>query len=174
MVRNFLPQNITAKTAYIFIWWHLRSQYWLGIAKLKNVLRLTINPSTNIIWNFQMSCLTEFSMTDRLMTYLLMPSDKCYSIMAIATGLIFFTKKHCLYVFLPTAAAPMLASWFYQSLPLLSFVLHSFLHYCIGDDLRYMLQCETWRVQSWQGLFLCCYSLLGMLPKVFKVDGNEA
>ena len=38
---------------------------------------------------------------------------------------------------MPTAAAPMLASWFYQSLPLFSFVVHSFLHYCVDDDLRY-------------------------------------
>jgi len=37
--------------------------------------------------------------------------------------------------FLPTAAAPMLSSWFYQSLPLFSFVLHSFLPYNIDDDL---------------------------------------
>ena len=31
----------------------------------------------------------------------------------------------------------MLASWFYQSLPLFSFVLHSFLPYCVDDNLRY-------------------------------------
>jgi len=39
--------------------------------------------------------------------------------------------------FSSTAAAPKLTSWFYQSSPLFSFVLHSFLHCHIGDDLRY-------------------------------------
>jgi len=37
---------------------------------------------------------------------------------------------------LPTAAAPVLASW-YQSLPLFSFELHSFIHCRVGDDLWY-------------------------------------
>jgi len=44
--------------------------------------------------------------------------------MAKATGLIdFFTVQRCFvtrHAFLLTAAAPMLASWFYQSLPLFS------------------------------------------------------
>ena len=39
--------------------------------------------------------------------------------------------------FLLTAAAPMLASWFYRSLSLFSFV-YSILYCCIGDDLRYV------------------------------------
>ena len=36
-----------------------------------------------------------------------------------------------------TAAAPMHASLFYQSLPLFLFVLHSFLHCRVGEDLWY-------------------------------------
>ena len=37
--------------------------------------------------------------------------------------------------FLPTKKAPVLASWFYWSLLLFSFALHSFLYYCVGNDL---------------------------------------
>ena len=69
-----------------------------------------------------------------------MPSDKYNSIMAIAAGLIFFTVQCCFVprcAYLPTAAAPVLASWFYRNLPLFSFVLHSFLPHHIDDDLRY-------------------------------------
>ena len=53
----------------------------------------------------------------------------------------FFTVQHCLVprcAFSPTTAAPMLASLFYQSSPLFSFVLYSSFHYCIGDDLQYV------------------------------------
>ena len=64
-----------------------------------------------------------------------MPSDKRNSITAKATGLIFALLDVASsqdVPFLPTAAAPMFASWFNQSLPLFSFVLHSFLPYRIG------------------------------------------
>jgi len=50
----------------------------------------------------------------------------------------FFTAQCCFVprrAFLPTAAAPMLASWFYQSLPLFSFV---FLPNRVGDNSWYM------------------------------------
>ena len=40
--------------------------------------------------------------------------------------------------FLPTAVAPLLTSWFYQSLPFFSLVFHSFVKYCIGDSLLWM------------------------------------
>ena len=36
-------------------------QEWLGIAKPKNVYRLTINSSIKLIWNLKISYLTEFS-----------------------------------------------------------------------------------------------------------------
>jgi len=91
----------------------------------------------------------------------------------------FFTDQ-CHFVrrcaFSPTAAAPVLASWFYQSLPLFSFVLHSFLPYRIGDNLRYVHygKCSTcimasavralWQVQYKPGGFLH-HSLLGMVAK---------
>jgi len=68
----------------------------------------------------------------------LMPSDKRNWITA-GYGLDIFTVQHCFIprcAFLPTAAAPMLASWFYQSLPLFSFIVHSLFHYRVGDDLR--------------------------------------
>jgi len=60
--------------------------------------------------------------------------------MAKTTGLIFFTAQRRFIwkrAFSPTAAAPVLASWFYQSLPLFSFELHSFIDCCVGDDLQY-------------------------------------
>ena len=60
-----------------------------------------------------------------------MPSVKHISEMAKATGLIFSLIFVALSQDVP-AAAPMLASWFNQSLPLFSFVLHSFLLYRIG------------------------------------------
>ena len=69
-----------------------------------------------------------------------MPPDKDNLIMAIATGLI-----SSLYNVASTQDVPFLqlqqlqclATWFYQSLPLFSLELHSSLHYCVGDDLRY-------------------------------------
>ena len=54
----------------------------------------------------------------------LMPSNKHNFIMTTATALISSLFKALMR--------------FHQSLPLFSFVLYSFLHYCIGDDLRYM------------------------------------
>ena len=60
-----------------------------------------------------------------------MPSVKHISEMAKATGLIFSLIFVALSQDVP-AAAPTLASWFNQSLPLFSFVLHSFLPYRIG------------------------------------------
>ena len=68
-----------------------------------------------------------------------MLSDKHNSIMGIATGLIsslfncYFVPRR---VFSPTAV-PVLESRFYQSLPLFSFMLHSFLPYHVGDHLPY-------------------------------------
>ena len=52
----------------------------------------------------------------------------------------FFTnQRHFIlrHAFLPTATATMLAAWFYHSLSLFSFVLHSTLHYYVHDDLQY-------------------------------------
>ena len=56
--------------------------------------------------------------------------------MAIAKGLIssLLTIASFQDVFLLTVTT-MFASWFSQSLPLLSFVLHSFFHYRVGNDL---------------------------------------
>ena len=64
------------------------------------------------------------SLLTHSLTLLLMPSDKRNLIMAIATALISSLFNVALSA--PTTAAPMLASWFYQSSPLFSFVLHSF------------------------------------------------
>ena len=66
-----------------------------------------------------------------------MPSDKRNLIMAVPTGLISLLLNFSLHLF-TTAAAPTLASWFYQSLPLFSFVLHLFLHHHVDDDLQFM------------------------------------
>ena len=141
--------------------------YWLGIAKLKNVFRLTINPSTKLVRNFLFNRIhTDWLMegptdqwTNRLtnwLTNLLIRSYKCNSIMAITTGLISSLFNVTLSVDLPTAAAPTLASWFYQSLPLFSIVLHSFLHYCVGDN----LQCTCYGFSE-------CTVLVGVLGKLF-------
>ena len=52
----------------------------------------------------------------------------------------------------------------------LAFVLHSFLHYCVGDDLRYArygFSARLGQVQCYQGCFLH-YSLLEMWPQEFE------
>jgi len=71
-----------------------------------------------------------------------MPSDKHKLIrLYIAKDLIYSLIKVASFRDVPfrqpTAVAPMLAYWFYQSLPLFSFVLHPFLPYCVGDNLGY-------------------------------------
>ena len=70
-----------------------------------------------------------------LITHLLIPSDKRNSITA---KLIFFTVQ-CRFIprhaLLPISALPSLPSWLYQSLPLISFVFHSFLHCCVTKTL---------------------------------------
>ena len=55
-VWDFLPQQITTKQ--LTIYFVISRQYWLGTAKPKNVFRSIINPSTKLMWNFN---LTEFS-----------------------------------------------------------------------------------------------------------------
>ena len=84
----------------------------------------------------------------------------------------FFPRR----AFLLTAAAPTRASWFYRSLPLFSFVLHVFLHYCIGNDCGMCnmpsVYARLMKVQSWQGRFLC-YLLLRILFRVFEVAGYD-
>ena len=68
-----------------------------------------------------------------------MLSDKRNLIISIATGLI-SSLFNCYFVprcaFSPTVV-PVLESWFYSSLPLFSFVFHSFLPYHVGDHLLY-------------------------------------
>jgi len=95
------------------------------------------------------SYLTEFSanwLTD-WQTYLLTnASDKRNLIMAIIHMLDFFTNQFR-FILRSAAAAPMLASWFYQSLSLFSFVLHSFFHYCV----QYSSQ-VTSRVHALRGM----------------------
>ena len=54
-----------------------------------------------------------------------------------------------------------------------SFVLHSFLHYFMGEDLQYVRYDFSARLEWVQEHFLH-YSLLEMLPKVFELAGNEA
>ena len=98
-----------------------------------------------------------------------MPSAKHNSTIDNATRLILFTLR-CRFVprhaFLPTTVATMFASWFYQSLPLFSFVLHYILHYSIGDNLQH--KCHdfyarvghyiTSRIASYTLLSLVCYT----------------
>ena len=98
-------------------------QHWLGIAKPKNVFRSTLNLCIKLLWIFY---LTDFSidwLTDQPTDWL---SDWLHnSITAKAMGLVsslFNIASSLRHVFSPTTATPMLASWFYQSLPLFSFV----------------------------------------------------
>ena len=69
-----------------------------------------------------------------------MCSDKRNLMMAIAIGLIssLFNITSSRDVRFHPAAAPLLASWFYHCSPLFSFVFHSFLPYCAGDDLQFV------------------------------------
>ena len=78
---------------------------------------------------------------------------------------------------LPTVEAIMLASWFYQSLPLLSFEPDFFLNYCVGDD----LPCECHArprgfIKCWTTLpaeTLLKIILLGMLNNLFQIAGSK-
>jgi len=67
--------------------------------------------------------------------------------MILTTGLIDFFPNQCRFVprhaLLPTTAAPMLASWFYQSLPFFSFVCYSFLHNCVRGNLQYAIMASV-------------------------------
>ena len=129
----------------------MSKQYWLGIAKLKNVFRLTIIPSTRMIWNFKnflfnrifhwlTNRLTDWLTdrpTDRLtdrptdwltdwLTDLLLPLDKQNLIMAMVTGLIFhwsmlLNPETC---FLPIAVAHHGSTKAYLCSPFLSPLQH--------------------------------------------------
>ena len=106
-------------------------QYWLGIAKLKNVFTLTINPSNK---------LQKFLIKQTFLEWPTNAFRQAYLDSGFSYRLDFFTNQCCFVkrrAFSPTAEVPMLASWFYQSLPLFSFVLYSFLHYRIGSNLWY-------------------------------------
>jgi len=90
---------------------------------------------------FKNSYVTEFS-ADWLTDWLILMY--AFRLVQLNNGYIYrldnFTNQLCFIprlAFLPTAAAPALASWFYQRLSLFSFVLRSFLFYCVGDDLWY-------------------------------------
>jgi len=76
-----------------------------------------------------------------------MPSHKRDSITAEAMGLIFalFITSSWDVLFSLTAMAKTLASWFYQNLPLFSFVLNSFLHWRFAVRMLW-LRCKTWAV----------------------------
>ena len=66
-----------------------------------------------------------------------MPSDKCNSITAKAMGLSFIPFNINSFGDVPFRLPKHFESWFYQSLPLFSFVLHSFLNNCVGNDSQY-------------------------------------
>ena len=97
-------------------------------------------------------------------------SDKHNSIMGIATGLIsslfncYFVPRR---VFSPTAV-PVLESWFYQTLPLFSFMLHSFLPYHVGDNFwhaRYGFGAGLGVSAVLAGAFLTCLDCYPMYLK---------
>ena len=72
---------------------------------------------------------------------------------------------------LPAAAAPMLTSWFYQTLPL--FPIPSSL-YCIGENQRYTCYgfSETWVIAKLAGTFLTqlfAWTVTQRAPKVFEL-----
>ena len=80
-------------------------------------------------------CLKILFLTEFSAGLLTNASDKCNLVMALAADLIFFTDQPRMGAtdrdmpFYRTSATPMLASWFYQSLPLF------FLIFRIGDNL---------------------------------------
>ena len=94
-------------------------QYWLGIAKLKNV-----HKAFHLKWYKFKKFLTwqNFLLTEWLidwLTNLLMPSDKHNSILAIATGLIF----HCSTLLCPETISYSSSNTCIMVLPYLAFVL---------------------------------------------------
>jgi len=87
-------------------------------------LRSTLHSTTKLIWNFKNFLFNRIfcwlidwptnRLTDRPTDWLLLNNDYSYTVD-------FFTNQRCFVprcAFLPTAAAPVLASWFYQALPL--------------------------------------------------------
>ena len=80
-VRDFLPKN------QCDIYFVTSKQDCLGIVKLKNVFRSTINPSTKMIWNLKKNPIKQNFLLTKIdwltyftyftyLQYLLMPSDK--------------------------------------------------------------------------------------------------
>ena len=69
----------------------------------------------------------------------------------------------------PTVAAVILASQFYQSLPLFSYVLKSFLHFVEGDDLWYCIIASAWDlVATLLAKRFFCYSVLEFYTMFLK------
>ena len=85
-VWGFWPKIISPKPAWYCICYLTVWEYWLGIAKPKNIFRSTLNRYIKLLWNFKNFLFNRFFCW---LTDWLMPSDKRNSIMAIATGLIF-------------------------------------------------------------------------------------
>ena len=74
------PQN-QLDICFLTVW-----EYWLGLAKPKNVFRSTLSHCIKLLWNFKNFLFNRFFCW---LTDWLMPSDKRNSIMALATGSIF-------------------------------------------------------------------------------------
>jgi len=123
---GFLVPKYHPKISLIFTLWHLgRIGY-----KPKNVFRSTVNPSMKLTWIFYW--LTYY--------YLLIPSDKCNLIMAIYLQAWFLhcstslRPEMCLFANRNSSKACIMVL---PNSPLFSFVLNSFLHCHVGDDLLY-------------------------------------
>ena len=114
---------------------------WLGIySQAQKCLKINHKPFHEVDMKLKKFLNRIFYWLTDWLTCLLIPSEKHNSIMAIATALIFSlfnVASSCDVPFLPTAAAPVLASRFYRNLYLLSFELHFFLHCRVGNNLWY-------------------------------------
>ena len=126
-----------------FLWiqfneWNTQNQSnnQLGSIRHSQAYKLNLNLSTKLFWNFLLNRIFYW------MTNWLMPSTRQW-IRLLAWFLHYempLCPKTCL--FTPTTAATVLIM-VPQSSPLFFFVLHSFLHYYVGDDLLYACQYKT-------------------------------
>jgi len=159
---------------YITIW-----QYWLGNTKPKKAFRLILNAFKKLYRIFKKCYSMEFSF-DWLTNCLpacLMPSDSRNSMMAKATGLIFFAIQRRFSprgAFCHTAVHTMHSSWTYHSPPLCPIHLCSPWKVSIARDGFHLLQKSSVAATLLQRFFLnSCWVVLlnnGLVTKRFLLD----
>ena len=86
-----------------------------------------------------------------------MPSDKYNLIMAKATGLICNADLSQDVPYHQTTAAPILASWFYQSLPLLIFICITHMMASVQDLYALVMQTNKYEKKKFQTIWILEY-----------------